>query len=895
MAQVYAAYQRLLREQALYDRIGTLWAAAEFCEQQEPRLLQSTELLLFDGFDDFTLSELRLIEKMTPHVSKIMIGLNYDPDPDRRDIYRLQAKTFEHLCNKCNAVGEFLAAPTVQSFSDMAAHCLVLEGDPPELAGLRPNLAVTACSFVLDEAEFVARETKRLLVTGQATEEEIVIAYADLSSVCDLVASAFETAGVPAVLDHPLCVAETGIGAFLLAVGEALSNDFPPALAADLFASPWFPPGDDVEECARHLAPSLGRIMGVTSGIQEWNAMLSRLLGAKPDEENPDLPAPLRRVPRWHRLLEALQARIHKIEECVNLLPREAPVAGFANALACFLERTQLRRRFAGPLCPHHAIDQAALQRIDETLGRLRREATSRGAAQPISRERFFELLRSIFQVDRVYVENQGQGVRITTLDKIRNLEFGWVFLCGINEGLLPAAHAPNAIYGNEDIEDLRQRGLPIETARENVDSQRIVFQHALRAAKKQLHITWRMMAPDGREMRKSPFLVELLRLFERHPIEQTQAGETAIAPDPENIFSLRVLRAAAAFRKAPLRNAFDGKLERSFRGAELESLRYSAAPFDEYDGILKAEAAKRVLSEKFLEDRIYSVNQIERFITCPFAYFMEYILRVEPIEDFTEKWETAERGVIIHDVLAWFHAKHAGVPLGKISDAEKELLGRAKEIFEQRKKRTPGNLHGRLFAEYLAVQRLLKKYVQYYSDENDPWEPSFFEVSFGYETSVTGDTARQIVPFVLETDEGNIKFRGRIDRIDRQGSTFRVIDYKMRKAPSFSSLQEGRSIQLPVYVQAAETVCLPGQTCVEARYITLSRKPYTRVMKRGKEELWDNCLDSAKNSIVRAICAIRDGNFPPTPQKDACHYCNNRSVCRYEEMRIERKAQDVS
>lgn len=896
VAEVYAAYQRLLQEQGLYDRIGTLWAAAEVCERETPRLLQSTEVLLFDGFDDFTLSELRLIEKIAPHASKIIIGLNYDPDPEKRDIYRLQAKTFEYLRHKCNAVGEFLASPAASSFSQLAAQRLILNGDPPELTGLRPNITVTGCSFVLDEAEFVARETKRLLVSGQAAEEEICIAYTDLSSVCDLVVSVFEGVGIPVVLDRPLCVAETGIGAFLLGVGDALINDWPAVLAADLFASPWFPPSNDVEERAMHLVPSLGRVMGVTSGLKEWETALTRLLNPSPNEEKFVLPAPLSRIPELRRLLEALRRRIHRIQEYTSLLPQEASIPEFANALARFIKVTQFRNGFCTIQGTNPTVEQIALKRIDEALGRLHFGSLKTSSPpQTVSRDRFFELLRYLFHLDTVPAPMEQQGVRITTLDKMRNLVFRWVFLCGVNEGLLPTPRAPNAIYGNEDIEDLRQNGLPIETARENVDSQRIVFQHALRAATEHLHITWRLMAPDGREMRRSPFLVELLRLFERNPIEQTQTGQTVIVPNPENIFSLRDLRAAAVFRKAPFQTAFGGELETSFRGAALEYRRYSAAPFDEYDGVLKTEAAKRVLKEQFLEERIYSVSQIERFITCPFAYFIEHILHVEPIEEFTKKWETAERGLILHDVLAWFHNKHAGVPLGKIPEAKKELFERAKEIFERRKQRTPENLHGRLFAEYLAVLRLLEKYVQNYSDKEDLWEPRYFEVFFGYETNEIGDTAGHPKPYVLETEQGNIKFRGRIDRIDWHSGNFRVVDYKTTSAPSFKSIQEGKSIQLPIYVQAAETVCFPGETCVEARYIAINRKPFKKVMNRDDQETWDQCLDSARDSIARTIRSIQDGRFPPTPLKDACRYCNNRSVCRYEEMRIERKAQGVS
>ncbi len=79
------------------------WQAEIECQQGQPTYLVEKNVLAFDGFDDFTNSELRLIKALGPHFEEIVVGINLDPKPNRRDVYQLAADTLERLLSMLEA------------------------------------------------------------------------------------------------------------------------------------------------------------------------------------------------------------------------------------------------------------------------------------------------------------------------------------------------------------------------------------------------------------------------------------------------------------------------------------------------------------------------------------------------------------------------------------------------------------------------------------------------------------------------------------------------------------------------------------------------------------------------------------------------------------------------
>ena len=59
-----------------------------------------------------------------------------------------------------------------------------------------------------------------------------------------------------------------------------------------------------------------------------------------------------------------------------------------------------------------------------------------------------------------------------------------------------------------------------------------------------------------------------------------------------------------------------------------------------------------------FPPEHTFSATDLERYAACPFRYFFERILKIEPIEDLTLEFDVMQRGSVVHDVLAKFHRR---------------------------------------------------------------------------------------------------------------------------------------------------------------------------------------------------------------------------------------------
>ena len=85
---------------------------------------------------------------------------------------------------------------------------------------------------------------------------------------------------------------------------------------------------------------------------------------------------------------------------------------------------------------------------------------------------------------------------------------------------------------------------------------------------------------------------------------------------------------------------------------------------------------------------------------------------------------------------------------------------------------------------------------------------PKYFEANFGVEDIEQDSSISVTEPLLLD----DIQLRGKIDRIDinKIDNNFEVIDYKTgSKKVSKSEIEEGLSLQLPIYVWAAKELLL--------------------------------------------------------------------------------------
>ncbi len=283
---------------------------------------------------------------------------------------------------------------------------------------------------------------------------------------------------------------------------------------------------------------------------------------------------------------------------------------------------------------------------------------------------------------------------------------------------------------------------------------------------------------------------------------------------------------------------------------------------------------------------RVVSPTALEAWARCPHAYFVQRLLRVEPVEAPEELIEISplESGSLIHQVLDRFftgQSLKAAVPGPgqRWTAAQRAELGRiaAQTALQFEARGVTGHrvLWRRELGRICADLQLLL-------DDDDRLRAGQGRVQVRSEL-VFGMQGRPAVPFLLP-DGRQVRFRGSANRVDRAGDALVVVDYKTGSARTFRKINEidptagGTKLQLPVYAHAARAGLGMPAAVVSAEYWFLRKDRGIRIAVPLTPE-----VDQAFSAAVAAITdGIAGGLFPHRPAADdswagfiECPYCD--------------------
>lgn len=269
----------------------------------------------------------------------------------------------------------------------------------------------------------------------------------------------------------------------------------------------------------------------------------------------------------------------------------------------------------------------------------------------------------------------------------------------------------------------------------------------------------------------------------------------------------------------------------------------------------------------------LFSYSRIEQFLNCPMAYNFKYNQKM-----ITKDTSLAlELGSLLHAVL-----ENKGYMIQDSGEVNYEILDKLIEdgIIEKNEKtkeEIPGLLdlkrkyweiwsvpdsEGRTYDDKIKLfDRVLRTEMQ-----DDDWKPYAFEM-----------------PFEFVWDD-KVILHGFIDRIDKKGDNFRVIDYKSSKKP-FPDNKLPTSLQFGIYALAClindEIKCLPSEYIY--RFILLDDKQYA--LTKGWEKRLEKKLVQTFDAIEKRNKELR---FEPKPSP-LCYYCNyavtNPNAHEYKDM----------
>jgi ATP-dependent helicase/DNAse subunit B len=136
--------------------------------------------------------------------------------------------------------------------------------------------------------------------------------------------------------------------------------------------------------------------------------------------------------------------------------------------------------------------------------------------------------------------------------------------------------------------------------------------------------------------------------------------------------------------------------------------------------------------------------------------------------------------------------------------------------------------------------------------------------------------------PLVLQTEAGEVRLHGYIDRLDTApDGTLRVIDYKAGSTPiSAGHLKEGRRLQLPIYALATQDALGLGEVA-SGLYWHILKAEASSLKLEKYEGGAGAAFATALAHIGRHVKGVRAGHFEPEPPAEGCpNYCPAVGFC---------------
>jgi RecB family exonuclease len=274
------------------------------------------------------------------------------------------------------------------------------------------------------------------------------------------------------------------------------------------------------------------------------------------------------------------------------------------------------------------------------------------------------------------------------------------------------------------------------------------------------------------------------------------------------------------------------------------------------------------------LAARPWSVSALETYLSCPFKFYAQHVLRLEEEPEDEEVMDPRRQGAFVHDVFEtffreWSAAGHGAIAAANL-DAARAVFRTVVEVALQTLNDGEAGLERTRLLGSPAAAGLSEAVFRMEAERDVPVVERLLE------HRLAGD-----LRIVTADGERAVTIRGKVDRIDLLADgTFRLIDYKLGWPPDRS-----RALQLPIYGLWAQQN-LAGRrgrtwTLGEAAYLAF-KGPRRVVPLFSKPEQRDEVLASAQQRLADALDRIAAGSFPPSPTDVfLCESCSFSAVCR--------------
>lgn len=951
LTAIYAEYQRLLQDHNLYDAEGRFWSARALLRDGQTAPYEGLRLVVADGFSDFTRTQHEILEVLADRVDELFVTLPLERDDKpggaahsprdgtrRDDLFARPLATLRQFRQRHEGlIVEELPRPE-KSLWPALAHVeaeLFRNSRQPKPAPDTSGIEILPAARQLGEVELVAAEIKLLLTRGDEAggvvlPGDVAVVVRSLTDYAALVREVFARFGIPAAIETGRRLDEAPALAALVSLLRLDLEDWPfrrlLAVLGNNYLRPAWPEYSPraVAACERAIR-ELKRPQGrdeLVYHIRAWARLDKR---GQPRDETCDDPRRQQAIDRRRTWAALATPLLERLGRTLAALPNEATPLEWCAALDNLAHETGMLGLIqAADSCAPH--DSAAWTRLREGLSSVEQLHAALGESPPrLDRGKLVGLLTDICRGEQLPGEYDETGrVRVLSAATARSLSVPYLFFAGLSERSFPAPSRDDPLYGEAELRQLSEAGLPFVLRPERIGEEMLLFYELVVRPTRRLWLSYPALDEKGQPLLPSPYLAEVERACGAGRI--ARRAEPDLGPVPRG----RPALCEVDFRLQAVDAALDGAA-----GPLAELLRHSPAPlaagvlaglrvtvdrarrdgFGPFEGLCESPAMQARLAESFGGEHGWSASELEEYAGCPFRFYLHRVLGIEPLEELALETNYFQRGEMVHDLLAAMH-RQFNVLLGRPAspcDAEDEVFVRLYEEALTALLEFPDDV-GKLQAALREIdRRLVRQWTETYRDQHRayderwaeldvPLAPAYFETSFGIDPP-SPELRSTAQPLELRGKGGAVKIHGRIDRIDvgRLGrrTVFNVVDYKSGKPrPSKPGPVDGTALQLELYAIAVEELLLVDEDAVpyDAGYWYVQDRngyrPWVRLAEQEGGSLratadWQERRAAIVAKVLDLVRGVRRGEFPVFSLDDECTgRCPYGTVCRVNHIR---------
>lgn len=913
LALIFQSYEQYLIDNQLLDRVIAVKFTLDYLQNHS--LEEKLSLFLVDGLDHFTPLQVDLISALAKNAKKSIITLP-DVNSISKNLRSPHLESFEltkeRLINSFETNELLLSQKKLPnkhfskkspSLEQLTQHLFSIT---PERTHVDENIEFILAPTKEQEVRTILKDVRQRLIMSDVDPEKILLILTSESKYLPYIQTIAREYSIPIniqikqpLLENPLIKA---VFKFL----ELTKGIFSGQQLIQVVQSPYTKPSYFDEDCLFFLRLVFHDIQGKLSS-ENWQERINSAELTCFDEANLskikaktiETLAPFFTVFQnkgnisWHEFLIWLNRLFNldgKSEDCLINLQSRCP--NLENDIP--LEKSIYSR------------NSNALKKIGNVVASLIASVdiySKDGINQFSFVNELEEILRDQYTEG---IRTSGNAVFLTSLSEASGIYPDHCYLIGLSEDNHQHPYLNTSIYLLSERKALRSNGLPIKYDEELSKEARNFYQ-IIASVHKTITLS-RTISVDGVPLTESIFWQAIEDCFtETSVLQRTNKIEFGGSEKPYRIASIydmpqtRILEEGSEQYTDVIQNRTANSEEVVNRGKwtefaiDIENQRLSNDPPNQYSGRLAKSETQNEVSNLLSEDYIWSVSQLNELARCGFHYLANRLLKLKPLSVSEENLEAVYFGDLIHQILYElyepFRIEQIPIEPNNQDLALKSITKIVEKYFQQR---------GSNYMEFQkrnrsAVMQSLKEYVKLLIRriiETDFGIHSPF-LRFGnesrYVTSLESSFEERI--FLTESKPTHIRLKGKIDRVDRVGDRYIIIDYKSGNQPiGRSEISQGMDFQLPLYLLAERSK--HRNSIIEPWFSAI----YWHIRKGELRTEIDSVKDvyflaKIRQKIHQILRNVNCGDFSSKPVRPRDHrcarYCDYFELCRLARMNL--------